>query len=427
MVSLTPILNKLFYPTAEYIGDEIKSFLKTKIENAKRANRDKNLAGHFKAAGKLSLSPLGEPSENIQQAEKLEDWIEGAQDVIPDQSELAQLWQQLLRDIVDDKPVERYLLQQAKHLTPLDARLLLKLHSHVGKRPYDRRDLLAIQRLETLGFVESSLKRIWLPVILLSLPLLCLVIFTAIYSFFEDPSDITLMFAFSMLPMMVTLFSQFALVYFLITTVWAIYPYFSTGSVRSFTLSPLGSRLVESVKRTPSTPYVKLFAKNYVIYYHPDEKYRAVKQGISWPSLFLGPLWLIRHSLWKQLVFFCSVFLLIILLYSIGHQKTVHYSIKAAAIGFTTLAWPLYLLSIFAIPFVSVNNWIESKLRERGWIKVDRRTATNASAARSSYIQMSKKFKKKTDASPISDDETCNPPDSAKETVQPGLKLADNE
>lgn len=239
MVSLTSILNKLFFPSAEYIGDEINAFLKTKIENAKRANRDKNLAGHFKAAGALSLTLISESSENIDQAEKLEDWIEGAQDVTPDKSELAQLWQQLLRDIADDKPVEKYLLQQAKYLTPQDARLLMRLRSHIGKRPYDRKDLLALQRLETLGFVESSLKRLWLPVILLSMPMLCLAIFAAIYSFIDGSNDFSLMFMFGALPMVVTLFSQFALVYLLITTAWAIYPYFRTGSIRSFTLSSL--------------------------------------------------------------------------------------------------------------------------------------------------------------------------------------------
>jgi hypothetical protein len=382
MVSLTPILNKLFFPTAEYIGDEIKSYLKEKIEAAKKKKRDKNIAGHFKAVGEITIAPIDGTGESVQQAEKLEDWIEGAQDVQPDGGELAGLWQKLLHAIVEEKPVERYLLLQAKHLTPLDARLLIGLRSSFGKRPHDRSSYLALRRLESLGFVESSTKRLWLPVILLSLPLIFLVLYTGLQSMFNKGDDnLLLLLMFSGWPQVILLFSQFAFIYLLFTLVWAIYPYFTIGTVRSYSLSPIGDQLVDYVKKPTRTLAEALLINTFSILQHPDGRRIAVKRGVSWPSLFLGPIWIVRHGLWPILGMILCGFVLFSILSAVADDKDLNANIRIAVVGFSAFGWPLYLISLFAIPFSRLNSWREYRYRNQGWVPVSVFDAKSESAA----------------------------------------------
>jgi hypothetical protein len=128
-VTLTPTLTSLvkdvLSPSAELIGVELKSYLKQKIDDVKERSQNKNLSAHISA---VQVSLPEQISRNVTYDEQLylfSDWVDGAQDISEDEPILSDMWQEILRDIVNGKRVTKRLIETMKQIDYRMAKLLL--------------------------------------------------------------------------------------------------------------------------------------------------------------------------------------------------------------------------------------------------------------------------------------------------------------
>ncbi|MCF2949328.1 hypothetical protein L0668_14510 [Paraglaciecola aquimarina] len=131
-ISLTPTLTSMLNPTTEYLGSELKEFVKDNVEKWKKNKREKNLKTHLES---VSKSLVAYESENnvkertIEQLSFFEEWVEGAQDVDIENEELSQIWQGILQESALGYSHTRELLVALKSLTPAEAKFLIERKS----------------------------------------------------------------------------------------------------------------------------------------------------------------------------------------------------------------------------------------------------------------------------------------------------------
>ncbi len=98
-VSLSPFLTSLIKPSADYLGQELRSFISEHIDCWKKRKQSQNLRSHIESTRGLLESAQGEEpgeADTLEQLELFEDWVEGAQDVDPREKELSCMWRELL-------------------------------------------------------------------------------------------------------------------------------------------------------------------------------------------------------------------------------------------------------------------------------------------------------------------------------------------
>ena len=114
---------------------------------------------------------LGVPlsySENtvktIQQIDLFDEWIEGAQDIDPEEATLAKLWQGLLSEIIQGNTHNRLLLNTLKQLNSSEAALLLKFKNRRIFHPKGAEEQFILRKLKQHELIEFE----WLYIAMLA-------------------------------------------------------------------------------------------------------------------------------------------------------------------------------------------------------------------------------------------------------------------
>ena len=138
-LSMTPAITALLKPTAEYLGIEIRDYIKGAVGDLKRKAREKNLNSHVNAV-KTSLEdkPALENSQEIslQQLSFFEDWVDHVQDIDPADRELSSIWQNLLAQAARGTKHSTEVVEALKTLSPSEARFLVEMGGRVPVFPF---------------------------------------------------------------------------------------------------------------------------------------------------------------------------------------------------------------------------------------------------------------------------------------------------
>ena len=124
--------DKLFEPTLKLLGQEIRDFIKGKLDNWKEKKKSENIQGHVqKALSSPDAVLIAENREKntaqLADAIKLEEWMKGAENVDPNEPILGKMWQEMLKNVLKGDGPEEYLLKKMRDLSPKEAHLLLLL------------------------------------------------------------------------------------------------------------------------------------------------------------------------------------------------------------------------------------------------------------------------------------------------------------
>lgn len=156
-LSVTPSLTSFLKPTADYLGTELRDYVKDKVEGLKAKKRKSNVQAHMHVVGIQLGIPLNydeESLEAIPQLELFDDWIGGAQEVDPRDETLAKLWQGLLLEIVQGKSKNRVLINTLKSLDSHEAELLLKFKGRRLFHPKGNEERFILRKLKSLELIE---------------------------------------------------------------------------------------------------------------------------------------------------------------------------------------------------------------------------------------------------------------------------------
>jgi len=149
-ISLSPSFTALLKPTADYLGQEIKNYVQEKIE----AKKQKNIRDHLSSVQeKLVENNQQEPT--IEQLEFFSDWIDGVENIDPQDKELSEIWENLLIAMTKNNSKTSLLISKLKELDPEDVLVLLKFGRKIDL-PLTREDVYRIKKLETLDLLESN-------------------------------------------------------------------------------------------------------------------------------------------------------------------------------------------------------------------------------------------------------------------------------
>ncbi len=155
-VALGTLTSKLFEPSAELVGAELKHYLEDKLDSWKQKRRVENIEFHIQESQKQAMESGDiQPSlSSIRQFDLFVDWTEGAQDVGPEDRELSILWQKILNDIACGELQNKESLTILKSLTPIEASQLIKLKKKDRWFVRDWQELYYLERLEKKGLVD---------------------------------------------------------------------------------------------------------------------------------------------------------------------------------------------------------------------------------------------------------------------------------
>ena len=126
------ITRALFSPSAELLGRHLKEFVQTKLEQWKERNSEKNLSRLLAQVLKdtQDFEKLKEfADQKWENLELLATWAEGASFVGEEDEELADIWRQILREILDGKIHSKIIIDKLKELRSYEAALLIQISS----------------------------------------------------------------------------------------------------------------------------------------------------------------------------------------------------------------------------------------------------------------------------------------------------------
>jgi hypothetical protein len=214
-ISLTPALTSLLKPSADYLAEELKEYLKEKIESLKKRKRSENISEHIKSVlekVEKTEKAYKEPAASLEQIELFEEWVEGAQDIDPNQELLSSMWRDLLKGIIRGNIKGDLLISILKQLDSFDAMLLLKFKIHGRYRPINSEEKYYLKRLEASELVEEKIGHWLFMSFAIYIPLLYLAYRTAVD--FKDAPNIGAIFQFliSLLPQFGILLAVCALI-----------------------------------------------------------------------------------------------------------------------------------------------------------------------------------------------------------------------
>lgn len=200
--TLSTVLRTVLAPSAEYLGQELKNALRAKVEELKENRRADNLRAHLlKTLEELAQQKPTENEETqelpstgpLMQLELFEQWCDGAQDVGPEEDELARLWQQLLARIVKGEIRSNLLIKKLRDLDAFDAHLLLRFSERGYFRKGSEIEEYHLKQMQAMELVKEMTER-WLASLI---PLMCGIfgfVYYRVYgiaSKFTEASDIS--------------------------------------------------------------------------------------------------------------------------------------------------------------------------------------------------------------------------------------------
>lgn len=138
-LSLAPAVTALLKPTTEYLGLELRDYVKNTIQGLKKNRREKNIDAHISAVqSRLSEDPVPEAVETdgtLAQLTFFEEWIDCVQEVDPEDEELSEIWEELLAQAARGKKHSPEIIRALKSLTPREAKFLLEIRLRAPSFP----------------------------------------------------------------------------------------------------------------------------------------------------------------------------------------------------------------------------------------------------------------------------------------------------
>jgi hypothetical protein len=153
----------LLKPAFKTAGKEIDKLLKERIAEWKAERQEQNLFGHAKRVyafmekrtdSNTELPPLRK--ETVEDPKIFEAWVDGAQDVDPDEPTLGAIWQRLLIDIADGKTVEAVLIEKLKLLSSMEAKELLLFKKRDIRTENSPEKVFTLDNLCAKGLVQRN-------------------------------------------------------------------------------------------------------------------------------------------------------------------------------------------------------------------------------------------------------------------------------
>jgi len=162
-VTFLPSLTKLFDPTAELIGLELKTFLGEKINSWKDEKRKDNIVGHIqKIHEREEREKIEINNGNIRQLEEFQEWAEAAQNIDPDDI-LGNMWQEILISIVKNEESAGFLIEKLKNISKEEALLLIKVNSGNNFKASTDKELYLLKKL----YSQELVTKVYIKLILL--------------------------------------------------------------------------------------------------------------------------------------------------------------------------------------------------------------------------------------------------------------------
>ena len=138
-LSITPAITALLKPTAEYLGLELRDYVKASVEEWKAKRRERNLNAHLEAVReKLAKEPptKAQSGPSFNQLMLFDEWIEKAQDIDPEDKDLSDIWRNLLAKAARGEPVPTEVVAALKSLSPREAQFLVEMEQRTPPRPF---------------------------------------------------------------------------------------------------------------------------------------------------------------------------------------------------------------------------------------------------------------------------------------------------
>lgn len=196
--TLFPTLTAILKPSADIIGLELRDKFKNIIDSFKQRKQKENLVVHIKKAEDgINIEDTKESS--IEQVKAFESWCDGAQDIDPNDT-LAELWQQLLRDIIENNVPDKIVIKTLKNLTSKEAKILIKLpkHSNFFKSKDSEENRYYIENLEKLNLINYTIfssndqKRMMIMIMIMMITIFEFNTRVITYLLYDSPITITL-------------------------------------------------------------------------------------------------------------------------------------------------------------------------------------------------------------------------------------------
>ena len=154
-LTLTPTLTALLKPTADYLGQELKSRIASKIDELAERRRQANLLLHLsKVTEETGLND--EVVAGNRQLHLFQEWVERAQDISPEEKTLSKMWETLLVKILKGIDFEAKLMQALSELSESDAALLLKFARSSHYRPKNSKERYQLGQYQFSNLIEES-------------------------------------------------------------------------------------------------------------------------------------------------------------------------------------------------------------------------------------------------------------------------------
>lgn len=139
-LTVAPALTALLKPTAEYLGLELRDYVKSRVEEWKERRRAENLHTHIegvkkKLEGNAPSSSSGE-STSFYQLALFDEWMSNVQDIDPADKELSDLWQSLLASAARGARVPAEVVSALKTLSPKEAQFLVDMSRRAPPVPF---------------------------------------------------------------------------------------------------------------------------------------------------------------------------------------------------------------------------------------------------------------------------------------------------
>ncbi len=152
-ITFLPALTALIKPSTEYLGEEFKNAIKSKVDEHKKKKEEDNLIQHLKSV--QEKTPIKD-QENISyaQLDMFNDWVDGASKIDPKQSELSQVWQNLLIKAGEGEPTE-IILNKLKTLSAGEALALMNF-SKPSNIILSKEDLYHLDALEKNELIRPN-------------------------------------------------------------------------------------------------------------------------------------------------------------------------------------------------------------------------------------------------------------------------------
>ena len=157
-ITLTPFLTNIINPSAKLLGIELKNSLKKYIDTSREEKRNKNIEEHIKKAKSKIEDNTKLDENNLSQLELLHEWIDGAQDVNPEDNTISEIWQELLVSIAKGNSTSKLLIEKLKSISPEEAIMLIKAKQQDGLEVNSDKEIFLLERLQKLSFIKVSYK-----------------------------------------------------------------------------------------------------------------------------------------------------------------------------------------------------------------------------------------------------------------------------